>query len=179
MKLTPTKVVQALFLLYLIYLGYKAFSNPDNWSFLDGVNLIIHEAGHVLFIPFGQFIYFLGGSFWQVAIPAIFAYSFWRQLQPYATGFALFWTGQSLLNVSRYVKDARAMNLELISDDSTHDWNWILGQLHLLPYDHLFGNILWVIALALVVWGVIHMGRQIVIESSPYQTIPPPPGGAQ
>ena len=95
-----------------------------------------------MFLPFGEFLYMLGGSFLQILIPVLFIGSFWRQGQPYATGFALFWAGESTLNLSHYVADARAMRLDLIYDDATHDWNWILNTLHLLQFDHFFGSIL-------------------------------------
>jgi len=31
-------------------------------AILDGANLIFHEAGHVIFAFFGEFLQFLGGS---------------------------------------------------------------------------------------------------------------------
>ncbi|PYM31744.1 MAG: zinc ribbon domain-containing protein, partial [Candidatus Rokuibacteriota bacterium] len=42
-------------------------------AFLHGVNLIFHEAGHVIFGFLGEFIAVAGGSLNQVLIPAICA----------------------------------------------------------------------------------------------------------
>ena len=49
--------------------------------FLHGVNLIFHEAGHVIFGFFGEFIAVLGGSLNQVLIPLIAAVAFLRTRQ--------------------------------------------------------------------------------------------------
>ncbi len=57
----------------------------------------------------------------------------------------LFWLGQNFINVSRYVKDAQAMNLPLVSiggGDSIHDWNYILLKMNLLRHDRAIGNTL-------------------------------------
>ncbi len=37
-----------------------------------------------------------------------------------------FWTGESMINVSIYIKDAPFRELKLISKNLIHDWNWIL-----------------------------------------------------
>jgi len=38
----------------------------------------IHEFGHILFLPFGEFMTLLGGSLFQVALPLIFGGVFLR-----------------------------------------------------------------------------------------------------
>ena len=40
-----------------------------NGSFMHNIVLPIHEAGHVFFMPFGEFLTILGGSLFQVALP--------------------------------------------------------------------------------------------------------------
>ena len=53
--------------------------NPAGWSFLDGVDLIFHEAGHVMFAPLGDTLMLMGGSLFQVLVPAALAgVFFWR-----------------------------------------------------------------------------------------------------
>ncbi len=37
---------------------------------LDGANFVFHEGGHVLVVPFGQFLHVVGGSLTQVASPS-------------------------------------------------------------------------------------------------------------
>jgi hypothetical protein len=99
-------------------------------SIIDGANLIFHEAGHILFLPFGEFLHSLGGSLTQVIIPALCAVHFLRQEQIASAYVATFWTGQNLTNVAIYVADAKSMNLPLMGGD--HDWNYLLERLGLL-----------------------------------------------
>ncbi len=44
--------------------------NAAGMSFLHLINLPFHEAGHILFIPLGRFMTVLGGSLFQVIVPA-------------------------------------------------------------------------------------------------------------
>ncbi|MBI3028694.1 MAG: hypothetical protein HYY64_04195 [Candidatus Rokubacteria bacterium] len=107
---------------------------------LDGANLIFHEAGHVLFLVFGEFLQILGGSLMQILIPAACAVSFLLRRQPAAAAAGLFWTGESLTNVAIYVADARRLALPLLGGDgSIHDWNYLLGRLGLLNQADLLG----------------------------------------
>ncbi len=47
--------------------GYPPISD----SFMHDVNLVFHEAGHVIFMPFGRFITVLGGTLNQLLIPFV------------------------------------------------------------------------------------------------------------
>ena len=49
------------------------------YHFLDGVNLAIHEAGHLLFGFDGETLQFLGGTLLQVLFPAAFVFEFARR----------------------------------------------------------------------------------------------------
>jgi len=51
--------------------GVVCALDPTIYRFLDRVDLVFHEAGHVIFGFFGEFIGLLGGSLMQVLIPAI------------------------------------------------------------------------------------------------------------
>ena len=101
-------------------------------NFLHLIDLVFHEAGHVIFGFFGPFIAVLGGSLNQVLVPAVCTTVFLVRGQPASAAATLFWTGQSLADVAVYVADGRAMALPLLADGLTHDWNFILGRLGLL-----------------------------------------------
>ena len=58
-------VIAALYFLWCAY-------DPYQWHLIDGVNLVIHEAGHLIFSPFGEFMTIAGGSLFQVIMPALF-----------------------------------------------------------------------------------------------------------
>src|SRR5688500_3878417 len=127
------------------------------WDLLDDVNLAVHEAGHVLFSAFGDIPGVLGGSLFQVLIPAIFAGYFFRSKQRFSGAMTLAWVAQSMVNVSVYIGDARAQDLPLLGgENSIHDWWYILINWDLLQHDvrianfvHFLAALLFLAALAL------------------------------
>ena len=115
-----------VFLVAVALYGAVRLMTPDRWDLLDDLNLAVHEAGHLLFVPFGETMTVLGGSLFQVIVPAAFVVYFIRSRQRYAAAVTTVWVGQSLLNVARYIADARAQELPLLGgEDSIHDW-WLL-----------------------------------------------------
>jgi hypothetical protein len=126
----PIKTIIAL--LASGYFLWAAF-HPADWRFIDNFNLVMHEAGHILFVPFGRFMTIAGGSLFQVIVPAVFALYFYYQKKHFSCALVLFLVGESLVNVSVYAGDAVLMRLPLLGgDDSIHDWNWMLDRLGLL-----------------------------------------------
>ncbi len=124
-------VIPVLLLVY--YLNYA--QRPEPWNFIDGVNLLIHEGGHLVFSLFGQFMYVLGGSLMQVLLPSLFVLYFWRREQVYSAALLLFWVGQNLINVSVYAADAIKMQLPLLGGDSSgHDWHYLLEHMDMLAH---------------------------------------------
>jgi len=123
----PRLVLAILFTLYFVWIAL----DPMQGSFLDNVDLPIHEFGHLLFRLFGQFLMVAGGSLFQVIMPAIFVGYFIWQRSFYSAAIVLFWVGQSILNVWVYAADAIVMKLVLTSgftgsEGSFHDWNYLL-----------------------------------------------------
>ena len=59
-------------LIWTAFLGllslYLLIRRPQ-WFVLDWLNLPMHEAGHTVFVLFGEFIQFLGGTLMQLAVP--------------------------------------------------------------------------------------------------------------
>ncbi len=108
---------------------------PDDWHFIDNANLIFHEAGHAIFIFFGQFIHILMGSGFQVLLPLSIALYFFYTRQRFSGAITLMWVGQNLINVSIYAGDAIVMQLPLLGGDSViHDWNYLLTTMNILRY---------------------------------------------
>lgn len=119
---------------------------------VDGANLIFHEAGHVILLPFGEFVHYLGGSLMQIAIPAVCAIYFWLHQQRAASAVTLFWTGESITNVAIYVADARRMELPLIGGD--HDWNYLLDRLNLLNQAESLGRLVFVLGVVTILFSL-------------------------
>lgn len=139
----PKLVFAALFSLYFLSIAYK----PLSGSFLDLVDLPIHETGHLLFRPFGEFMTIAGGSLLQIIMPAAFVGYFWWHEKYYSAAIVLFWVGQSLLNVFVYANDAQAMQLVLLggltgSEGGFHDWNYLLRETGLIKSTKTVANII-------------------------------------
>lgn len=119
--------------LYVLWIAY----DPMQGSFLDNVDLPIHETGHLLFRPFGEFMMVAGGSLFQVIFPIVFVGYFIWQRSFYSAAIVALWVGQSILNVWVYASDAVVMQLVLTSgftgsEGSFHDWNYLLTHFGLL-----------------------------------------------
>ncbi|MBD2329320.1 hypothetical protein [Alkalinema sp. FACHB-956] len=114
--------------------------------FIHGVNLIFHEAGHIIFMLFGSFMHVLGGSLNQILIPALISGYFFITGQRFSSAIALAWVGENFWDVSIYIKDASAMELPLLGGEGVlHDWNTLLEDLGLLQLDQLIGNLFFAI----------------------------------
>ena len=129
----PKLVFAVLSSIYFLSIAYA----PLRGSFLDFVDLPVHETGHLLFRPFGEFVSVAGGSLFQLIVPAIFAgYFVWNE-KYYSAAIVLFWFGQSLLNVFVYAADAVLMQIVLTggltgSEGGFHDWNYLLTETGLI-----------------------------------------------
>jgi hypothetical protein len=128
----PFKLIVAIVAsLYFFWCAY----DPYQWHLIDGVNLLIHEAGHPIFSIFGEFLMIAGGSLFQIIMPAIFVGYFCYQDSFYSAALVLFWVGESILNVSVYAGDSLALQLPLLGGpDTVHDWNYLLSSLGLLQH---------------------------------------------
>ncbi|HQR03817.1 MAG: zinc ribbon domain-containing protein [Proteobacteria bacterium] len=155
----------ALWALRLGSLDYRTDALSE--SFMHLILLPIHEAGHVFFIPLGQFMTVLGGSLFQVLLPLICgAVMLLRQQDRFAAGLGLWWAGASLVDLSAYIYDAADPVLPLIGGgtgaDSFHDWIFLLDHFGTVARSpvyagrvHVFGILMMVFGLtwaALVLW---------------------------
>src|SRR3982750_2291227 len=107
----PKLLFAILMMTYCLWIAF----DPMQGSFLDNVDLPIHETGHLLFRPLGEFMGIAGGSLFQVILPAVFVGYFVWQRKYYSAAIVLFWVGQSVLNVFVYAADAVVMQLVLTS----------------------------------------------------------------
>ncbi|WP_243304537.1 hypothetical protein [Geothrix oryzisoli] len=120
----------------LLLVGGVALASEPGWiPLLDGVNLVFHEAGHPLFGLLGwETLTILGGTLMQLLVPLLVAGSFWLRREAPGTAFAGLWGFENLLNIARYVGDARAQVLPLVGGGE-HDWADLLGRWGLLAQD--------------------------------------------
>lgn len=163
-----------VYLLYFLLFGYdpsqSSFSPPFVLWVLDTINLFIHEAGHFFLKPFGRWIYVFGGSFFQVFLPLLLALLGLRQSYRQAI-LPAFWCGESMVNVSVYIRDAPFRQLKLLARGLTHDWNWLLsdsldsaGTIADIVFG--MGIVLCAVAIGAGVFGAIQVYREAAIEES-------------
>jgi hypothetical protein len=139
----PKLIFAGLMTIYFFWIAY----DPMQGSFLDVVDLPIHETGHLLFRLFGEFMGIAGGSLFQLIVPAIFVGYFVWDHKYYSAAIVLFWVGQSLLNVYVYAADAVVMQLVLTSgftgsEGSFHDWNYMLTRLGLIDSTKIIAGLI-------------------------------------
>jgi hypothetical protein len=150
---------KAAFVLVMAVYGIICARNPALPRFLDRVDLVAHESGHLFFRWFGEFLQVLGGTLGQLFVPTAFTVYFVLQRQFFSSAVTFFWIGQNLFNISVYVKDAQTMDLPLISvggsDNTIHDWNYILSRLGLLRWDHAVGNTIYVLGIVVIAASVV------------------------
>jgi hypothetical protein len=150
--------------------GYDYRTGEIATSFMHNILLPIHEAGHVLFSPFGEFMMILGGSLLQIALPFGIGVAFIvKNRDNFGAAIGLWWASVSMVDLSPYIYDALHPQLILIgggtgAEDGPHDWIYlltILGQLHNAQrwgaFAHACGGLLMLLALR---WGVLVLLQQ-------------------
>lgn len=154
-----------------LYSLYYA-STSTQWHFIDNANLIFHEAGHVIFIFFGEFISLCMGSGLQVLLPLTIALYFFFHGQRISAAVCLMWVGINLINVSVYAGDAIVQNLPLLGGDSViHDWNAILSALNILAWTPYVAGLLYALGIISIGTGIA-FSYLFVLKKDPSVTSP-------
>jgi hypothetical protein len=124
----------------LLFVGYAAgrhLQDSDYCSIVGALDLGIHELGHFLFMPGGEFLGILGGSLTQCLLPVIGMVNFWRQDDWFAIDLCFGWLALNLFETATYAADAQAMELPLLTPfggEAIHDWNFLLDRLGILGH---------------------------------------------
>jgi len=134
----PKLALAAWVIFYALFL-YQAARGQGILLLMDGVFVPIHEGGHLLFRFFGEFVSVAGGTILQLLVPVLLASYFLFHRQAQGVAFCLFFMFEQFLPIARYMADARAQELPLLSigggEDVIHDWNYLFGKLGLLDHD--------------------------------------------
>ena len=172
LELTGHAIAYAIFFLWgwrFIFMDYR--DNAIAGSFMHNVNLVFHEAGHVLFRPFGEFMTVLGGSLGQLLVPLVVAAALLvKNRDPFGASLGVWWLGQSFKDLAPYIYDASRLVMPLLGGvtgadvPGYHDWNNILRRLDLLWADHVVAR--WsnrigtALMLTFMVWGGYALYRE-------------------
>jgi hypothetical protein len=164
-----------VFLVILIW-GWRFILTPleSNYtaqSFMHLVNLPFHEAGHIIFSPFGKFIQTLGGTLGQLLMPLVCsAVLLIKTRDPFGASVALWWFGENFMDIAPYINDARALELPLLGGVTGkdvvdyHDWEYTLGKLGMLQIDHTLASLSYAFGILLMLltfaWGGFLLVKQ-------------------
>ena len=162
---------RAILLALIAFYGVKlALMDIPDWEMASSLIHLpmvpIHEFGHILFRPLGEFMTNLGGALFQVLLPLIFGGIFLiKNRDPFAASVMLWWSAVAVMDVAPYIYDAWVPQHILLTgrtgDTGSHDFIDTLGDLGLLhraqPIGrgvHALGVLGMVIALAWGAWLV-------------------------
>jgi hypothetical protein len=136
--------------------------DTDGFLFIDNANLMIHEAGHMLFGWAGYYTQILGGTVVQVAVPLACTLFFIRRCETTAVAATMFWTFENLLYVAFYMADARRSAIPLVGSDES-DWTILFSHWGVLQHDLTIAawtrGVGWIGMLAAMVWLVWMQAR--------------------
>ena len=172
---TPERVDQTGFwaralLLAAIVVGSVALVRMDyrsgeiGASFLHRPLLIFHEAGHVVFMPFGEWLMMLGGTLGQLLMPLLLALALLlKSRDPYGAAIGIWFLGVSLLDVAPYMYDALEPQLTLLGggtgEDGPHDWiylfrsvGWLARSQSIGAMTHSIGVLVCIAAIGWAAW---------------------------
>lgn len=164
-------VIAALFSIYFLWCAYA----PESVFFMHLIHLPIHEAGHVFFRIFGEFMGVAGGSLFQIIVPIVFFGYFGYHKKPFSASIVLFWVGSSIIDVYVYAIDAQIMQLPLLSgltgaEGGFHDWNYLLTETSTLNSTTLIAKIIrfsgTLITIAAIVGALIYARQDEEILSN-------------
>ncbi len=133
--------------LWLAYIGVNQFMDPVMYtSLFGGINLGIHEGGHLLFAFFGRFICVAGGTIAQLSAPVISMWIFFKQRDYFGISVCFGWLSTNLIGVGVYMADAQDMVLPLVTVGGSsenqvvgHDWRYLFTKLGVLGEDKTIG----------------------------------------
>jgi hypothetical protein len=162
---------RTLFFIIILIWGFKFISSPmDSGYVMDSfwhlVNLPFHEAGHLIFRPFGRFMTSLGGSLSQLLIPLLcMAVFLLKTRDTFGATFALWWFGENFMDLAPYINDARSLTLPLLGGNTGrtspygfHDWEFILKESGLAHYDHALAHFAYRLGTVLMIFALVWGG---------------------
>lgn len=147
--------------------------DPLHQGFIHMIILPIHEVGHTLFKPFGEFLLVAGGTIFQLFVPIACCIEFLRRGLHFSASITLMWLGNNFFNIAIYARDAIFMELPLANlsgpaeSKEGHDWRNMLTDTNMLPHTDMIANIivgLGIITTTIAIIGAFYFARKTPID---------------
>ena len=164
--------VRAPVLVWMTWILAQYWSAPWYSTVFSGIDLAIHEIGHILWAPLGELMAFAGGTLTQLLAPVVAGVVFIRQRDWFAVSFAICWLGINCFEIVEYAGDALARQLPLVSPTTgapQHDWAYLLSRFGILRHAHTVaaawqwaGRIVMTLGIVFGGWvlWLMHSGRE-------------------
>lgn len=142
---------------YLLHYWFQHIIDRDYWSYLDTVNLMVHEFGHVFFGLFwSEIVMFFWGTLMQLLIPMVLAWMFFVQRDGFGIALCIWIIGANWFYISWYAGDAQDQLLPLIWFKGgeglvRHDWTYIFSHYQVLEYTNTISEIFF------IVWNIFFL----------------------
>ena len=130
-------------------------------NLINGANMIVHEAGHGIcyLLPCPQFFTSLNGTLFQLALPMIFIYYYYKRENRVLAGLGSIWLAQNLVYVAWYMSYSQTPNLYpfFLGGSAIHDFWYIFSQLGVLEYDWLISGFVRALAVVLLLSSYVYL----------------------
>jgi hypothetical protein len=138
-------------------------------AFLHRPLLVFHEAGHVLFRLFGNWLMVLGGTLGQLIMPGILCGALLlKNRDAFGAAIGLWFFGVSVLDVAPYMFDALRPQLMLLSgstgEEGGHDWIYLFSSLGLLQSAQWIGAVVHKLGALIVLLALVWAGCVLRLE---------------
>lgn len=142
-------IIRAPLVIYLVYIFIKYLQVPNYFSILEGVNYLVHEAGHLIALPFGRVLEVINGTLLECLVPVIFLVAFLKQGEFFGASFCFGWLSTAFFYASWYISTAQQ------TDNWNHDWFQMLSTMGILMYNHQIAFLVKSAAVILMLFSII------------------------
>lgn len=130
-------------------------------NLISNANMIVHEAGHGVcyILPCPQFFTALNGTLFQLALPLLFIYYYYKRENSILVGLGVIWLAQNLIYVAWYMSYSQTPNIYpfFLGGDAIHDFWYIFSELGVLEYDWLISGFVRFVAVVLLLGAYLYL----------------------
>jgi hypothetical protein len=143
-----------------IHLNFDGVMQSLHYLF-SNANAIVHEAGHGVCYLFAcpEFITVLNGTLFQLLLPLIFIFYYYKRGNGLLTGLGGIWLGQNLIYVAWYMSTSHTPYRypSFIPGSDKHDFWFLFQELGVYEYDWLISGFVHAAAVALLLGSYAYL----------------------